>query len=186
MKIVGLDFETANGNSASICAIGMATMEDGAIEETFYSLVKPHKEVSYFAHSNQMIHGISKKDVEDAPSWKDIYPEVLKDLDDAVVVAHNARFDMACLRECCKLYHLEIPDITYVDSVAMSRKAFPNLEHHRLNDVCEYLNIDLEHHNALSDAYGCLMIVGQIMNLANVYDIEDLCGVLGVNMHHLR
>ncbi len=185
MKIVGLDFETANANPASICAIGIATIEDGAIEETLYSLIKPEEEVSYFARGNQMVHGISKKDVEDAPRWKEIYPDVIQAFEGAIVVAHNARFDIACLREVCKLNHLPIPKIQYVDTVTLSRKAFPSLAHHRLNDVCEHLDIALDHHNALSDAYGCLMIVGQVMNLANIFTMEELCGVFGIQIHQL-
>ena len=40
--------------------------------------------------------------------------------------------------------------------------------------MCSYLEIELEHHLASSDAYGCLMIVAHAMNLTGIYEIEEL------------
>lgn len=181
MKIVAIDFETANRYPASICAIGIATMEDGAVEETFYSLVKPNQEVSFFSRGNIMVHGIRPEDVEDAPTFKEIFLRIEPLFKDAIIVAHNANFDITCLKEACALADLTCPSFSYVDTVRLSRKAFPSLEHHRLNDVCQYCGIELNHHNALSDAYGCLLVVAQIMNLANVFDLKECCAILGVN-----
>jgi DNA polymerase-3 subunit epsilon len=95
-------------------------------------------------------------------------------LEDAVVVAHNARFDMSCLRAACLHNGLPVPHLEYFDSVTLSRRVFPQLEHHRLNDMCDYLHVELEHHNALSDSYGCLMIVVHVMNLTGIYDVHEL------------
>ena len=58
--------------------------------------------------------------------------------------------------------------------MALCKRVFSNLKHHRLNDVCEYIGIELDHHNALSDANGCLEIVMAVMNLVGEYDIYQL------------
>ena len=138
-KIVAIDFETANNQMSSVCSVGIAVMEDGVVIDHYYSLIKPEENVSYFSPYNIRVHGITAKDVEDA-----------------VIVAHNARFDMNCLKQTCLNTGKKIPVIEYFDTVELCKRVFSNLKHHRLNDVCEYIGIELDHHNALSDANGCL------------------------------
>ena len=174
MKICAIDFETANRSMASVCAVGISTMEDGAVAESYYSLIRPEKDIGYFSPMNIAVHGIRPADVKDAPDFRTVYREMRPFLEDAVVVAHNARFDMSCLRAACLHSGLPVPHLEYFDSVALSRRVFPQLEHHRLNDMCDYLHVELEHHNALSDSYGCLMIVVHVMNLTGIYDIHEL------------
>ena len=174
MKICAIDFETANRSMASVCAVGISTMEDGAVAESYYSLIRPEKDIGYFSPMNIAVHGIRPEDVRDAPDFRTVYSEMRLYLEDAVVVAHNARFDMSCLRAACLHNGLPVPHLEYFDSVTLSRRVFPQLEHHRLNDMCDYLHVELEHHNALSDSYGCLMIVVHVMNLTGIYDVHEL------------
>ena len=54
MKLCGLDFETANNCSGSICAIGAALLEDGVVLERREYLVKPHKSLDYIVNSAGM------------------------------------------------------------------------------------------------------------------------------------
>ena len=185
MKITAIDFETANNSPASVCAVGISVMEDGVIEEKYYSLIKPEANVSWFARSNIMIHGIYPKDVADAPTFDIVYEEIKPYFEDALITAHNAPFDMGCLKAACLNTGKPVPLISYFDTVALSRKLFPELPHHRLNDMCDYLNVELNHHNALSDSYGCLMIVAAAMNLCGIYDPEELCLACSIRIRDL-
>ncbi len=172
--IAAIDFETANEKPASVISVGVSVMEDGILERKVETLIRPKKNVGYFRRGNMYIHGIRPSDVRDAPEW----PEVLKMLepyfDGYIWTAHNAGFDMGCLKAACRNYGLPYPPLRYFDTVELSRRVFPQIEHHRLNDVCDYLHVELDHHQAGSDAYGCLMIVACTMNLAGTYDIEEL------------
>ena len=174
MKVTAIDFETANGNPASVCAVGISVMEDGCVEEAYYSLIRPESNVSWFAPINVQIHGIRPEDVEDAPDFRTVLNDIRPFFEDAIVCAHNARFDMGCLKAACLNCGLPVPYLHYFDTVALSRNLFPQLPHHRLNDMCSYLEIELEHHLASSDVYGCLMIVAHAMNLTGIYEIEEL------------
>lgn len=173
-KIVAIDFETANNQMASVCSVGVAVMEDGVIIDHYYSLIKPEENVSYFSPYNIRVHGITAKDVEAAPAFSEIYRELTGYFEDAVLVAHNARFDMNCLKQTCLNTGKKIPVLEYFDTVELCKRVFSNLKHHRLNDVCDYIGIELDHHNALSDANGCLEIVMAVMNLVGEYDIYQL------------
>jgi len=186
MKITAIDFETANGNPASVCAVGLSVMEDGAVEEeAYYSLIRPEENVFYFSPFNTGIHGIHARDVLDSPDFPDVYHHMKPFLEDALVVAHNARFDMGCLQAACDNCGIEAPALRYFDTVELSRHLFPEMPHHRLDDMCTKLNIELNHHHAGSDALGCLMIVADAMNRTGIYEPEALLKACHTRIYHL-
>jgi DNA polymerase-3 subunit epsilon len=174
MKITAIDFETANRSPASVCAVGISQMEDGAVEEKYYSLIRPEANVSYFDPFNVTIHHITPDMVQDAPEFAEIYPDLKNLFEDSIVCAHNARFDMTCLKKTCLNTGRPVPYLHYFDTVQLSRRLAPQLRHHRLDDMCRYYDIELDHHHAGSDAYGCLMIVAHAMEESGIYDIEEL------------
>jgi len=69
MKIAAIDFETANRSMASVCSVGVSTLDEGVLEEeAFYSLIAPADNVSYFDPFNISIHHITPEMVESAPA----------------------------------------------------------------------------------------------------------------------
>lgn len=187
MKVAAIDFETANRSLASVCSVGVSTLDDGVIEENaFYSLITPSENVSYFEPFNIRIHHITPEIAATESSWTQLYPDLMEVLSDGIVCAHNAKFDMTCMKETCINTGRPIPKLTYFDTVEMSRHVFPNLEHHRLNDMCDYLHIELNHHNAASDALGCLMIVERVMEMYGIYDIDELLKKTYTHIHILK
>lgn len=185
MKVTAIDFETANGSPASVCSVATASLEEGCIEAGFSSLIRPEANVDYFNPFNISIHGIHPEDVIDAPTFDEIYRPLTDTLTDSLVCAHNARFDMTCLKKTCLNTGKPVPYLRYFDTVELSRHLFPELPHHRLNDVCDYLGIDLNHHHADSDAYACGMIVLQAMNLTGILDVEEMLKACHVKIREL-
>ncbi len=185
MNITAIDFETANQSLASVCAVGISTFEDGVIDDTFYSLIKPEENVSSFSYWNMKVHGIKPSDVEDAPSYRQVFEQMEPYFYGHIVCAHNANFDMTCIKKACENCCIPSPHFRYFDTVQLARKLFPELGHHRLDDVCKHLDIELNHHHAGSDAYACLMIVVKAMEITNIYDIEVLLNTLGVNIKEI-
>ncbi len=174
MKVTAIDFETANSRPASVCSVGVATLEDGVLEDTYYSLIRPEDDVFWFSEFNTGIHGIRARDVLDAPDFYDVFRHIREAVDGSLVCAHNAKFDMGCLAAACRNCGIPLPDIRYFDTLELSRRMFPYQRHHRLNDMCDLLEIELNHHNAASDAMGCLSIVACVMERTGIYDIEEL------------
>ncbi|MDD6259261.1 MAG: 3'-5' exonuclease [Erysipelotrichaceae bacterium] len=185
MKITAIDFETANRSMASVCSVGISTMQDGILGDSYYTLIKPEGNVNRFDPWNIRIHGIHPQDVKDAPEFTEIYKSLTDQFDNALVCAHNAKFDMTCLKQTCLNTGKPIPYITYFDTLELSRRAFPQMAHHRLNDMCDYLNIELDHHNALSDSYGCLMIVKRLMEITGISSLDELLKKYHVRRHEL-
>lgn len=187
MKIAAIDFETANRSMASVCSVGVSTLDEGVLEEeAFYSLIAPAENVNRFDPFNISIHHITPDMVETAPSWTQLYPDLMDALDGGLVCAHNANFDMTCMKQTCLNTGRPVPALQYFDTVELSRHVFPQMPHHRLDDMCSYLNIQLNHHNAGSDALGCLMIVEKVMEMSGIYDIEELLQKTHTHIRTLR
>ena len=186
-EIVAIDFETANHSQASICALGVSHItKRGKVESIYYTLIHPHDDVSYFDPFNIYIHGIEPEDVEDAPYFYEIYDELMEMFEGNIIIAHNAPFDMGCLRAACEMDGLEVPPLQYLDTVRLARKVWPDLPNHRLNTVADYLDIELDHHEAESDAFACAWILRKIMEECDEKDIDKLLDILGYSYKTLK
>jgi len=171
MRLVILDFETANNHPASACSIGFVVLEDGVILHEGIHLIKPDPSHGYFEPFNIEIHGIHPEDVADALHFDELWPELLPWFRNSILVAHNAMFDMGVLNALIKQYSISKPLCTYLDTVEIARRMWPYLSNHRLNTVCEFLEIPLNHHEALSDARGSALILMNAMAQLEEYDI---------------
>lgn len=149
MKLVSIDFETANRYRTSPCAVGIVVADEDGIIDEFYSLINPLMDFDYH---NILVHGIQQKDVEDAPTFDEIWPLLDKHLSGNLVVAHNASFDMGVLRSTLDRYELEYPAFDYVCSVGLSKQIWPGLVNYKLNTLAEEKQIGFNHHHALEDA----------------------------------
>ncbi|MBR2787695.1 MAG: hypothetical protein IKD94_00885 [Erysipelotrichaceae bacterium] len=119
MRIVALDFETANQSMASACSLGIAIYEEGEIVDNFEWYFKPYHRYNYF--TNTHIHGISYEDVQDENEFVFYYEELSVILKDAVIIAHNAMFDITVLNSMCDVYGLNHFTNSYLDTVTLSR-----------------------------------------------------------------
>lgn len=132
-----------------IIEIGAVKVEKGNITERFSTFVNPEVPIPFHIEN---LTGIKDDMVITAPVIVEVMPEFLAFCDGAVMVAHNADFDMSFIKYNCD--RLSIPyDFTIADTVAMARMLLPNLNRFKLDTVARALNISLEnHHRAVDDA----------------------------------
>ncbi len=153
-SFLAIDFETANYSSDSACAIGLVRVRDNNIEDKAHFLIRPPSDLFTFTH----IHGITWQAVAREPSFGDLWPRVGKYFEDVdFVVAHNIGFDRNVLTSCCQKYGLALPQLQYQCTVQLARRRL-GIYPTNLPAVCRRLNIELDHHNALSDALACAKI----------------------------
>ena len=174
MKITVIDFETANNFPESACSIGLVVFEEGVILHEAVYLIKPDPKHAFFEPFNISIHGISPEDVENEKTFQELWPELYPWFNRSLLVAHNAPFDMGILSALIKLYGISKPLCTYIDTLEIARRLWSFLPNHRLNTVCDYLGIALNHHEALSDAHGSALILMNGMAEVNDFDIGSL------------
>ena len=154
MKITSIDFETANRSRASICAAGLAVFENGVLTEAPYWLVRPPKGHGWFLEEfTEDCHGLTWFDVQDAPEFSAIAPELLERLARAdIVIAHNAPFDIGALRATLDHFGLVCPDFQYFCTCRVAKRIWPDLPDHQLSTLAEHIGHQFNHHHAQSDA----------------------------------
>ncbi|HZJ84073.1 MAG TPA: exonuclease domain-containing protein [Syntrophomonadaceae bacterium] len=173
---ISIDFETANNYLTSACALGLVVVKENAIVGQEYHLIRPP--TLNFNPYNIRIHGITEEMVRNSPLFSEIWDNI-KGLfqGNHILVAHNAQFDMNVLMNCLNHYELEIPDFSYtcsipISSIACSKKGIRA----SLTARASHFGIDIiEHHNALSDAITCALIVIESINRKNQENLAAYC-----------
>ena len=159
-NFAAIDFETANYEPTSICAIGIVTVRNGAIRDRIYRLVRPEPEY-YIRRFSEEIHGITQEDTLQSPCFAEIWKEITPFIANLPLVAHNKAFDERVLRATCRMYGIEMPDVPFYCTLQTARRHIPRavIGNHRLPTVCAYLGIAFDrHHHALADAEACARI----------------------------
>ncbi len=154
-NFVSLDFETADFSPDSACAIGLVRVENQKIVKQEHYLIKPPQRRFIFT----CIHGITWKDVSNAPSFLELWPRIVPIFNNIdFIAAHNAIFDKTVLHACCKSSGYDPPRIPFECTMQLARRIW-NIYPTKLPDVCKRLGITLNHHDASSDAQACAQII---------------------------
>ncbi len=148
---VVFDLETTGFSPVNnqIIEIGAVKVEKGRVTERFSTFVNPNVPIPY---KIEELTGIRDDMVLDAPDIAHALPEFLSFCGGAVMVAHNAGFDMSFISKNCE--RLGYPcDYTVMDTVALARVLLPQLNRFKLDTVAKALKIPLDnHHRAVDDA----------------------------------
>ena len=159
-RFIVFDVETPNRRNNRISAIGISVIENGRIVDDFYSLVDPEQPFDWF---NSMLTGINEETVFDAPAFPQLWERIEPVMSSGILVAHNAAFDMGVLRKCLDGYEIGWkPWAKAICTVTMGRSLLPGISH-KLDDMCAYYGICLNHHRADSDSRACAEILLRYM-----------------------
>ena len=163
-----IDVETPNFSNSAISSIALIHMtSDGEIIEK-YTYVNPKQ---HFDNFNIELTGITPQMVQHAPTFDMVWNEISQYFENSIIVAHNARFDIKVLHHCFNRYGITPPQMKYMCTVELSRRYIPSINH-KLNTLCELLDIELKHHQADSDTKACMQIFMHINNITQLEDYE--------------
>lgn len=160
MRMVAIDFETANEQRGSPCSVGIAVFEGRDLVSSQEFLIRPPE--MRFSPFNIGIHGIRPSDVEDAPDFSEILEQLAAIIGTSLVVAHNASFDMSVIRHTCDHYGLQYPQLEYLCTMNAARAAFPDMDRVKLNLLAARFQFEFNHHRAEDDARVCGLVAGEI------------------------
>ncbi|MEX2607844.1 MAG: 3'-5' exonuclease [Kiritimatiellia bacterium] len=114
-------------------------------------------------------HARIREELEEAPRLQDCLPELRRFCLGRPLVAHNTATEQKCLQAYVPME----PWGPWIDSLKLSRAAWPELPSHRLEDVLRRLDLfntvqntfeDREAHDALFDAYGSAVLLQYLLN----------------------
>ena len=182
MNFTAIDFETANGDRASVCAVGLAVVEGGQVVRRIRQFIRPLPAV--FHPFNVSIHGITEDDVVDAPTFSEYWPTLWSTVQ-GPLVAHNAAFDMSCLRRALDQCEATYPETDYYCTRVLASLVWPQHPTYALDHIADSLGIPLRHHDAEEDAAACAAILLAACRHVAARSLADLESALGVRVGRL-
>ena len=159
-RFIVFDVETPNRYNNRMSAIGISVVEGGVIVQDYFSYVNPEQPFDWF---NTRLTGIDEFTVADAPTFPQLWNEIEPLLSSGILVAHNAPFDMGVLKKCLYDYNIVWKQtVPYCCTVQMGRRLLPGVSH-KLDCLCDYYGICLDHHKADSDSRAAAEILLRYM-----------------------
>ncbi|NLL80752.1 MAG: PolC-type DNA polymerase III [Tissierellia bacterium] len=171
-----LDLETTGLTPVTekITEIGIMKIKDGNVIDEFSCFVNPEKPIP----ANVVeLTGITDGMVADAETIESVFPKILQFIDNCVLVAHNASFDINFLKHNARVLGYEF-DYTYIDTLSLAKELFPEFKSYKLGRIAKQLGIIVEvAHRALDDVNTTVKIFNimlEILKERGAYYLNDI------------
>lgn len=158
-SFVVVDVETTGMSPTDdrMTEIAMMKVRNGVLVDEYSTLINPLMTISNFITD---LTGIDNLMVQDAPTAREIMPDVAEFLHDSVFVAHNAAFDWGFVSHSARRERDIELDNPRLCTVKLSRRILPNLQSRSLGPLSEFLDVKIpQRHRASGDAYATALIL---------------------------
>lgn len=182
LEFIAFDTETTGIYPTSDALVELAavrfSLAKGKIAY-FQTLINPERIIPRRVSA---IHGITNEMVKDAPSVEQALVAFLQFSEDALFVAHNARFDVDFLAVHALRLGIELPRSIVFDTLRLARRLRPDLASYRLEALTKEFGVEAsEYHRALADSYSCMDVFRQLCSpeTSEIHSYADLCDAHG-------
>lgn len=190
LRYVVFDCETtglAPSKGDEIISIAAVRVENGVIDEVnaFTRLVNPGMSIP---KESIKFHGITDDMVADEPSVGEVLPDFRGFVGDAVLVAHNAAFDMKFLHMKEEATGVTFPNLV-VDTMLLSVFLEHESENHSLDGITKRMGITIEgRHTALGDSLATAAVLLRMLNRLEARGVTTLRQVIEATakIEHVR
>lgn len=136
---------------------------------TFETLINPMRTIPEGA---TQVHGIRDEDLKKAPTIDKALPGFLKFLGKRILVAQNARFDMAFLTKNLIKHGHPLPDNIVVDTMLLSQFLFPYEQKHNLDAIARrfHIKISEKRHRSIED---CIITAKVLLKFVDLLAAQD-------------
>ena len=173
VEFVVIDTETTGLRPGPdrVIEVACVRVRGGEAIDSFQTLINPIRRIPPFI---AQFTGITQEMVNDAPTAKDILPDVMQFIDGSIVVGHNVGFDIGFLSYEAQLIGRAFPP-DGLDTIPLARRFCPGLKRFKLDMVASHLNIPtVNRHRALGDATVTAAVFLRILELARQQNISTL------------
>ena len=170
---VVFDIETTGlkAEQGHIIEIGAVKVKGGEIIDRFSTFVNAGVTIP---PNIVELTGITEDMIKDAPLAREVLAQFAAFTQGCVLVAHNASFDVGFVRVHGKRFSIAF-DQPYADTLMLSRYLLWGAKNHKLNTVCEYLGISLEHHHrAVDDAEATAAVFLKFMERMQGMGLQEI------------
>lgn len=138
---------------STIIEIGAVKFDMNGTISTFSALINPEIQIPYFI--TQLTH-ITDEMVCNQPVIKNILPAFIEFIGDSILIGHNIQFDLNFLHSECEKNNLGFVKNNALDTLRISRWAYPKSPKHKLDFLADALKINKGNsHRAFDDAVTC-------------------------------
>lgn len=120
-----------------VCEIAILTIQNGEKKAFFQSLINPEGPIDAGA---VRVHGITEEMVAQEPTFGELAPKILAEIEGKVLVCHNAPFDVSFLRSEFDRAGRDMPEIKVLDTLRLARKHF-KFERNNLGQIAKELGV---------------------------------------------
>jgi len=160
----------------SLTEIAAVKVRNNVIVDSFQSLVKPRHIIP---EKIEKLTGITNMMVSGAPALESVMIKFLEFIEDTILVAHNANFDLSFINTSLNLINLKPLNNPVIDTVALARFTVPGLKSYKLSALTKHFDITLEnHHRALDDATATAKL---FFNLLSFLKDKNICNLIELN-----
>jgi DNA polymerase III epsilon subunit-like protein len=180
---IALDCEKANNEPTSLCSIGFACFKNGKIVKQKEYIVQPIPCVFYKGieiSGKETYHGIPLDMYKNACTLNFLWPKIEKLISGEILVGHGINGDFLSIQAALNHFGIEFKIPTKEESICTniaSIYTYPECESHKLAALCEYLNIDIKPHHALSDAKACGYLLLEMLNDTDCSTAEEFIDI---------
>jgi DNA polymerase-3 subunit epsilon len=182
VTFVVVDLETTGGSpkDSAITEIGAVKVRGGQVLGEFQTLVDPGREIPPYI---SVLTGITTMMVAAAPRIASVLPAFLEFARGAVLVAHNAPFDLGFLRAACAETGIAWPPAASVDTAVLARRLLTRDEvpNCKLATLAPYFATSTEPcHRALADARATVDVLHGLferLGPLGITTLEELTGL---------
>jgi DNA polymerase III subunit epsilon len=174
-----VDIETSGLSTRRhrILQIGLVTVVGGQVADQWSTLVRlrwPWQRVG-----PRKVHGLTRKQLRNAPTLRTALTELACRLDGAVFTAHNAEFDAAFIERAARREHVPLRLDPRLCTLRLSRQLDPDRAlSHRLGDICNRYGVSLDHpHDALNDALAAASVLPHLLAEHGIESGESLAAL---------
>ena len=171
-----------------VCEVGAVKLRGGAVVETFGTLINPQRPISAGAYA---VNKISPQMVAEAPTFGETAARLSDMMDDAVLVAYNAPFDLSFFSYEFRMAGFPPIRNPVVDALALARQLLPGLQRYPQDNVANVIGIPFPvKHRASDDALVTSQIFSIFVNMLKAYDVvlvnDLLRRDLSMDLHNKR
>src|SRR3954471_19086192 len=173
---VVLDLETTGGaaDGAGVTEVGAVKVRGGEELGVFATLVNPGERIPAFI---TVLTGITDAMLAPAPPIESVLPSLLEFLRGAVLVAHNAPYDVGFLKAACARHGYPWPSPRVLDTAALARRALTRDEvpNRKLGTLAQFFHSRVQPtHRALDDAKATVDVLHGLIERLGSYKVHTL------------
>ncbi len=177
---VVLDLETTGLNPSfdEIIEVACIRFVNGKKIDTFHSYVQPEPfteedgNILYVDDFITELTGITNEMLQNAPKFQDIAAQLFQYLDGAFIVGHNVNFDINFLYDNFTSALGKAFSNDYLDTMRLARIVLPELQHHRLKDLCKEFEISETQHRAMNDCEITQIVLSRLLAIVEEKKID--------------